>query len=119
MVLMGLDDQIFARQNSCCLLSYAQYVFTMNVIFIFFFNSDGYSFYTYSGLSVYVSNTTNTFDGTLCYKNNRFTFTRPVDISIPCRMNGQYIMLYSVTRPCVKDTCVFSVCEVSVYGNMF
>lgn len=33
---MGLDDQIFARQNSCCLLSYAQYVFTMNVIFIFF-----------------------------------------------------------------------------------
>lgn len=90
----------------------------MNVIFIFF-NTGGYNFYIYSGLFVYVSNTTNIFDGTLCYKNNTFAiYTRPVDISIPCRMNGQFIILKSVKRQCAKDSCWLSGCEVSVYGNM-
>lgn len=107
-----------AKQNSCCLLRYAQYASPINVISIFLDPGDKI-FYTHSGLFVYVSNTTNTFDGTLCYKNDTYTLdTAPADISIPCHMKGQFIMLKSVFPRCVKDPCEVFHCEVSVYGNM-
>lgn len=84
---------------------------------------DNYYIPSFRGTSVYLSNTTNRLDGTLCYKDNNFTLdTLPVNISMPCRLNGQIIILYSEERQSVKypdvDYKASPSCDILVNGNM-
>lgn len=74
------------------------------------------------GSSVYVSNTENRLDGTLCYMDNTFTLdTLPAVISTPCRLHGKNITLYSKIRQDVKYSYPFTVPGPTavVYGNIF
>lgn len=42
-----------------------------------------------------------------------------VNISTPCRLNGQYIILYSGDAQCVGSPCLSPGSKAFVYGNMF
>lgn len=104
----------------------AQHFFRIDIIYIIIFDTGPFYSYTpsFRGSSVYVSNTTNRLDGTLCYKDNNFTLdTLPVVISTTCRLHGQYIMLFSKKRQGVKYRYAGAEsipnCEFVVYGNIF
>lgn len=42
-----------------------------------------------------------------------------VNISTPCRLHGQYIILYSGAAQCVGYPCVSPGSKALVYGNTF
>lgn len=42
-----------------------------------------------------------------------------VNISTPCRLHGQYIILYSGAAQCVGYPCSSPGSKALVYGNMF
>lgn len=42
-----------------------------------------------------------------------------VNISTPCRLHGQYLILNSGAGQCVGSICVYPNSEALVYGNMF
>lgn len=42
-----------------------------------------------------------------------------VNISTPCRLNGQHIILYSGDAQCVGYPCSSPGSKALVYGNMF
>uniref|UniRef100_A0A8W8NVX0 Uncharacterized protein n=1 Tax=Magallana gigas TaxID=29159 RepID=A0A8W8NVX0_MAGGI len=75
------------------------------------------------GFSVYVSNTTDRLQGTLCFKDDNFTaLTIPTVFTTTCPVHGQYVIYYNerlrgVTYPRGYSPNVFSyLCEVEVYG---
>ncbi|XP_065943696.1 uncharacterized protein [Magallana gigas] len=75
------------------------------------------------GFSVYVSNTTDKLQGTLCYKDDNFTLdTIPAVFTTACPVHGQYVIFYNERRPGTiypgdYSKYVFSdLCEVEVYG---
>ncbi|XP_052692292.1 uncharacterized protein LOC128170547 isoform X2 [Crassostrea angulata] len=75
------------------------------------------------GFSVYVSNTTDRLQGTLCFKDDKFTLdTIPAVFTTICPVNGQYVIYYNerlpgATYPDVYSASVFiALCEVEVYG---
>uniref|UniRef100_A0A8W8NTX1 Multiple epidermal growth factor-like domains 10 n=1 Tax=Magallana gigas TaxID=29159 RepID=A0A8W8NTX1_MAGGI len=75
------------------------------------------------GFSVYVSNTTDRLQGTLCYKDDNFTpLTIPSVFTTTCPVHGQYVIYYNERLPGViyprgYSAAVFSGhCEVEVYG---
>ncbi|XP_052694204.1 uncharacterized protein LOC128172448 [Crassostrea angulata] len=75
------------------------------------------------GFSVYVSNTTDKSQGTLCFKDNNFTInTIPSVFTTNCSVHGQYVIYYNERLPGVvyPDGYASSVdsglCEVEVYG---
>nr|XP_034318885.1 multiple epidermal growth factor-like domains protein 10 isoform X1 [Crassostrea gigas] len=75
------------------------------------------------GFSVYVSNTTDRLQGTLCYKDDNFTRgTIPTVFTTTCPVHGQYVIYYNerlpgVTYPYDYSKYVFTgLCEVEVYG---
>ncbi|XP_052680321.1 multiple epidermal growth factor-like domains protein 10 [Crassostrea angulata] len=74
------------------------------------------------GFSMYVSNTTNRLQGTLCYKDDNFTTTTiPTVFTITCPVHGQYVIYYNerlkgVTYPSgYMNYAVSGLCEVEVY----
>lgn len=76
------------------------------------------------GFSVYVSNTTDRLQGTLCYKDDNYTaLTIPAVLTTTCPVHGQYVIYYNerlpgVTYPRGYSTYVTSnLCEVEVYGE--
>eukprot|EP00105_Crassostrea_gigas_P025292 XP_011445829.1 PREDICTED: uncharacterized protein LOC105341166 [Crassostrea gigas] len=76
------------------------------------------------GFSVYVSNTTDRLQGTLCYKDDNFTpLTIPSVFTTTCPVHGQYVIYYNERLPGViyprgYSAAVFSGhCEVEVYGE--
>ncbi|XP_052690988.1 cell death abnormality protein 1-like [Crassostrea angulata] len=75
------------------------------------------------GFSVYVSNTTDRLQGTLCYKDDNFTaLTIPAVFTTTCPVHGQYVIYYNERRPGVTYPRGYStdvnsnLCEVEVYG---
>uniref|UniRef100_K1RQK3 Multiple epidermal growth factor-like domains 10 n=1 Tax=Magallana gigas TaxID=29159 RepID=K1RQK3_MAGGI len=75
------------------------------------------------GFSVYVSNTTDRSQGTLCFKDNNFTLnTIPYVFSTNCSVHGQYVIYYNERLPRVAypdgyySTVAIALCEVEVYA---
>ncbi|XP_065933782.1 multiple epidermal growth factor-like domains protein 10 [Magallana gigas] len=75
------------------------------------------------GFSVYVSNTTDRLQGTLCFKDNKFTrATIPAVFTTTCPVHGQYVIYYNERLPGVtypdeySDDVSNDLCEVEVYG---
>ncbi|XP_052693913.1 angiopoietin-1 receptor-like [Crassostrea angulata] len=75
------------------------------------------------GFSVYVSNTTDRLQGTLCYKDDNFTRDSiPAVFTTTCPVHGQYVIYYNerlqgVTYPDGYSKNVdIGLCEVEVYG---
>lgn len=78
------------------------------------------------GFSVYVSNTTEWFEGTLCFKDTNFTLdTIPAVFTTVCPVHGQFVIYYNERRPGLKYPQEYSIyaennlCEVEVYGESF
>lgn len=74
------------------------------------------------GFSVYVSNTTDILQGTLCYKDDKFTrATIPAVFTTTCPVHGQYVIFYNEREPGVtypdeySDYVTSNLCEVEVY----
>nr|XP_022308883.1 multiple epidermal growth factor-like domains protein 10 [Crassostrea virginica] len=77
----------------------------------------------YLGFSLYISNTTNKYDGALCYKDTNYTkSTIPAIFNRTCSLHGQYIIYYNerltnVTYPDGYSRYAFNeLCEVEVFG---
>ena len=76
------------------------------------------------GFSVYISNTTDKSDGTLCFKDTNYTvYTIPSVLNITCPMHGQYVIYYnerlSWTTTFFSDKSTYAyndLCEFEVYG---
>ncbi|XP_065943736.1 uncharacterized protein [Magallana gigas] len=75
------------------------------------------------GFSVYVSNTTDILQGTLCYKDDNFTLdTIPAVFNTTCPVHGQYVIYYNERLPGVtypdgySDRVASDICELEVYG---
>ncbi|XP_078329149.1 uncharacterized protein LOC111112852 [Crassostrea virginica] len=75
------------------------------------------------GFSLYVSNTTNRSEGTLCFKDTSFTQnTIPAVFNTTCPVRGQYVIYYNERLPGVKYPEDYSkyafndICELEVYG---
>ncbi|XP_052693904.1 multiple epidermal growth factor-like domains protein 11 [Crassostrea angulata] len=89
-------------------------------------DSDGVPWGPYNsflGFSVYVSNTTDRLQGTLCYKDDNFTRdTIPAVFTTTCPVHGQYVIYYNERLPGVtypdgySDSVANDLCEVEVYG---
>lgn len=79
------------------------------------------------GFSLFVSNTTNTSDGLLCFKDREVynKSTIPVIFNTNCSVHGQYVIYYNerltgVTYP--KDYSPYAhneLCEVEVFGKLY
>ncbi|XP_078330543.1 uncharacterized protein LOC111113024 [Crassostrea virginica] len=75
------------------------------------------------GFSVYVSNTTNKSEGSLCFKDRNYTVnTIPPVINITCPMHGQYVIYYNERLSWTSfhsDEYRYAyneLCEFEVYG---
>lgn len=75
------------------------------------------------GFSVYVSNTTCSSEGLLCFKDSNFTLnTIPAVFTTVCPVHGQYVIYYNERLPEVTYPKEYSkyaeidLCEVEVYG---
>lgn len=73
---------------------------------------------------MYVSNTTNRLQGTLCFKDTNFTETTiPNVFNTTCTFHGQYIIYYNERLNNVPYPADYSeyaesdLCEVEVYGK--
>ena len=76
------------------------------------------------GFSLYVSNTTERMNGTVCFKDESFTLsTIPAIFNTTCPVHGQYVIYYNerlsgVVYPVNYSTYAFNeLCEVEVYGT--
>ena len=79
------------------------------------------------GFAVYISNTTDRLEGTLCFKEENFNVTTiPPVLNITCPMHGQYVIYYNERlswRICHDENrCQYAyndLCELEVYGMYF
>ena len=79
---------------------------------------------TFLGFSLYISNTTDKSQGTLCYKDSNYTMnTIPPVVTITCPVHGQYVIVYNERLTEVfypRDYYPYALnllCEVEVYGK--
>ena len=78
------------------------------------------------GFSLYVSNTTDKLEGTLCYKDTEFNRTTiPAVFNTTCPLHGQYVIYYNerldgVTYPQEYSKYAYNeICELEVFGEYF
>nr|XP_022309930.1 uncharacterized protein LOC111115470 [Crassostrea virginica] len=78
---------------------------------------------TFLGFSLYISNTTDRSQGTLCFKDSNYTSsTIPPVVNITCPVHGQYVIYYNerlanVSYPPDYNNYAYNLlCEVEVYG---
>ncbi|XP_078327318.1 uncharacterized protein LOC144623098 [Crassostrea virginica] len=86
--------------------------------------TDSFLLGTFLGFSLYISNTTDKSQGTLCFKDSNYNAsTIPPVVNITCPVHGQYVIYYNerltnVTYP--PDYYSYPayniLCEVEVYG---
>nr|XP_022308399.1 uncharacterized protein LOC111114398 [Crassostrea virginica] len=75
------------------------------------------------GFSVYISNTTNKEDGTVCFKDKNYTrATIPNPVLLSCPINGRYVVFYNnrTHKPYPNGYSKYTgnyLCEVEVIGN--
>lgn len=73
-----------------------------------------------AGFSLYVSNTTSTKQGYLCYKDHT-TGTPSLDQNISCSIYGRYVIYYnerSHNRPSYLSQYAYNeLCELQVFGE--
>ena len=89
--------------------------------------SDNWFTTDFLGFAVYISNTTDKLEGTLCFKDEDFNVTTiPPVINITCPMHGQYVIYYndrlSWTHCSNISRCQYAyndLCELEVYGIYF
>ena len=80
---------------------------------------------TFLGFSLYISNTTDKSQGTLCFKDSNYTWsTIPPVVNITCPVHGQYVIYYNERLAGVSyppDYYSYGaenlLCEVEVYGK--
>ena len=79
---------------------------------------------TFLGFSLYISNTTDKSQGTLCFKDSNYTSsTIPPVVNISCAVHGQYVIYYNerlagVIYPSDYYPYAYNLlCEVEVYGK--
>lgn len=91
------------------------------------FSADINNGYTtrFLGFSVYVSNTTDRLQGTLCFKDNHFNRTTIPDVfTTTCSVHGQYVIYYNERLSGVIYPTGYShyadneLCELEVYGKI-
>lgn len=77
------------------------------------------------GFSIIVSNTTDLWDGIVCYHNtNNTNETIPAEVDISCSVVGRYVIYYNERLPGItypKDYSVYAfadLCEVEVFGKL-
>lgn len=77
------------------------------------------------GFSVYVSNSTDKEDGSICfYDDNDYTLSSiPKKPTLNCTMHGRYVIFYNerkLGQPSYYDPEAFvELCEFEVYGKRF
>ena len=75
------------------------------------------------GFSLYVSNTTERPEDTLCFKDTSFTINTILPVFTTCPVRGQYVIIYNERLP--RETypngyskyAFLDLCEVEVYGK--
>lgn len=77
----------------------------------------------FAGFSLFVSNTGNIQDSTLCYKNG--PHLPPLNFTYTCPLLGRYVIYYNerldgVTYPAEYEirNVITQLCEVSIYGKL-
>ena len=108
------------------ILKYLIHARYMSTCLFILFTSGPYSFFprTFLGFSLYISNTTDKSQGTLCFKDSNYTSsTIPPIVNITCPVHGQYVIYYNerlkgVTYPPDYHEYAYGLlCEVEVYGK--
>lgn len=84
--------------------------------------SNGYTT-RFVGFYVFVSNTTNKEDGSLCFHDNEMfnQSTIPAVLTLNCEMQGRYVIYFnqrSGTQPSYYSSHAYvELCELEVYGE--
>lgn len=75
------------------------------------------------GFSVYVSNTTNKEDGSICFYDDNVYIpsTIPGKPTLNCKMHGRYVIYYNERKqgqpPYYSSEAFVELCEFEVYGT--